>query len=806
MRRVFASTLLLIPLLGACRADPPLDSQAPERSGEAAAPAGLDARLARLCDALEARRVELHVPGMALAVVKDDAIVLARGFGLADLENMEPATAESLFAIGSTTKAFTAAVVAMQIDAGRMAWDDPVTSYLPYFALELDTDDPNARLSIADALSHRSGFMRMSLAWASGDVTREEVLRTAARAEAWRGYRKVFLYNNVMVMAAGEAAGVAAGSTWDELVRERILAPLGMTSTVLSTEEAQRDPRLAKGYTWDADRQQHVRLPMRHLGGIAPAGSINSNAVDVARWLRLMLARGAIDGERLIDDARFDEMWSVQTPMGGGADYGLGWMLREWNGRKVVEHGGNIDGFAAQVGLLPEERLGYVLLCNVSATPLQQGSLQMVWEHLLGAPEADAPAGAARRNAGDYTAYLGRYQADFGALRDTILTVQVDDTGALALDVPGQTLYALKSPDARGRWVFAVTDTIAVSFDEIADGRANVLVLHQGGLDLAAPREGWEYPVEIPLDQFERYLGRYAVPDEAEVLEVVVVHNHLAVDVPGQLAVELLPPVADGTRTARMGDRVRVRFVEADGRVASMLFIEGDKVLDCPRLDPPPPLLSLAELHARRGSPARAERLAALGGIRASGRTRAAQSGVRGTYELLVDGARRARTAMDFGRFGWIRSLIDGADAHQRTSLAPARELSADEIRQARHDHPLAAWGDWRDAFTGERIVGRGEVDGRPTLEVHLRDGELPIVMLDVDLETGDVLRWRESMLAPDVGQIATTIRFDDYRDVEGARIPFKTVIANDASGRIVIELDAVEARVAFPPNAFERP
>ena len=269
---------------------------------------------------------------MAIAVVMNDEVVLVRGFGLADLESQRPVTPDTIFAIGSTTKAFTTGVISTLVDEGRLSWDDPVTKYLPYYTLELDTDDPNAELTIADLCSHRSGFTRMSVAWASGKVPREEILRTAARAEAWDGFREDFHYNNVMYLAAGMAAGKVAGSSWDELVQTRILDPLGMDDTTLSVEDAQRDPRLASGYLWDSDLEgtqasSDARAQEHRARGFDQLKRCRDGAV-----VALMLGQGEYEGQQIIDSARFDELWSEQIDIAPGVDYGLGWMLQEWEG------------------------------------------------------------------------------------------------------------------------------------------------------------------------------------------------------------------------------------------------------------------------------------------------------------------------------------------------------------------------------------------------------------------------------------------------------------------------------------------
>jgi CubicO group peptidase (beta-lactamase class C family) len=347
----------------------------------------LQGRLDALVEQLEAQREELHIPGMALVIVKDDEILLAKGFGVSDVEQRTPVTPETLFAIGSSSKAFTTALIAMLVSERRMTWDAPITNYLPDFTLKVDSPVPDAAVTVRDLCCHRTGFTRMGLLWAGGQASRDEVLEVATGAEPWDVFRKNFHYNNVMYLAAGVAAGRVAGSDYDTLLRERLLEPLGMSSSNTSVTASQEDPRLSLGYRWDGDNEEYIHLPMRVLDTIAPAGAINSHVLDMAQWLRLQLGDGVIDGERLIDSDQIAVMRTPQIPIGGGTSYGLGWMLSEWNGLSVVEHGGNIDGFGAAVALLPEERLGFVLLTNVTITPLQSTARSMVWEAVLGSDQ-----------------------------------------------------------------------------------------------------------------------------------------------------------------------------------------------------------------------------------------------------------------------------------------------------------------------------------------------------------------------------------------------------------------------------------
>jgi len=273
-------------------------------------------RLEKMTRELETQRQEHHIPGMAMAIVQGDELIYSHGFGSADLENDTPVTPETLFAIGSTTKAFTASLIGMLVDEGKMSWDDPVTNFLPYFQLDIDTDDPDAAVTIRDLLAHRTGFTRMGILWASGKVGREELLRTATQAKPWSPFRQKFYYNNVTFLAAGMAAGVAAESSWDDLLAERIFRPLGMESSSSSLRGVAGDSRLSRGYVWREETQKHERLPMRHLESIAPAGAINANVLDLAQWLRFQLGHGRFQGETLLSEAAHGETWSKQMAIG----------------------------------------------------------------------------------------------------------------------------------------------------------------------------------------------------------------------------------------------------------------------------------------------------------------------------------------------------------------------------------------------------------------------------------------------------------------------------------------------------------
>jgi len=449
-----------------------------------------------------------------------------------------------------------------------------------------------------------------------------------------------------------------------------------------------------------------------------------------------------------------------------------------------------------------------VLLTNVGVTPLQGESISMVFEALLGEDQieesvADASVQAVEASVTSREPYLGEYEGSVGGIAGKDLTVLEED-GAMAVDVPGQMVYRLNEPDEEGRWVFKMTSAIAVSFTHVEQGQAQVLVMHQNGMDIECPRHGFEYPVEVPLEELEPFVGRYQFEmDEEKFIEVVLKNNHLAIDVPGQTQYELHLPDESGARLSRMTPEFGARFGEEDGRVVSMTLLERGEEVACRRVDVAAPLPSLEELHALRGSERRSAAIAAAGGLRMVARARFEQAGVEGTHTSLLQGLDRVSVRFDLGRFGFIESVVREDAAFERSSFEPYRELTGDRLRQTLHGTPAAAWGDWREVFDGEEIIGRGNLRGRETLRVVLTDGDLPPAKLDIDAETGDILRWREDAVLPGLGQLPVESSFFDYREVSGMSIPFRVEVSNDANGTLTLELQSVDVGQDFPEETF---
>jgi CubicO group peptidase (beta-lactamase class C family) len=756
----------------------------------------LQQKFDRLVEQLEQQRQTLHVPGMAIAVVKDDKVILAHGFGVANVEKETPVTPETIFAIGSSTKAFTSTLVGMLVDEGKMDWDDPMTRYLPYFQLNIDSSNEGDQPTLRDVLSHRTGFTRMGLLFASGKIPREEVLNDATKAEPYATFREKFYYSNVVYMSAGIAAGTVEGSDWDTLVKERIIGPLGMENTTTSVIQAEKDPRLALGYLWDEDLQAYEYKPMRNVDNIGPAGAINSNVLDMAHWLRLQLNHGEYEGRRLISEESLLETWKPEIDITSTVSYGMGWMIREWEGQRVIEHGGNVDGFSAQVAMLPESNLGFVLLTNASASPLPPMSINMVWDTLLKEPASAAGTGE------DYEPYFGDYIANFGQFKDVVFTVLVQN-GRLAVDVPGQQVFELKEPDAEGKWYFAITNEIAVSFERDQSDNVIGMKMYQAGMTFELPRAGIEIAPEIPLDKLQKYLGSYRSEELKMTVEVLIQNNRLAVDIPGQMIYELYPPDEDGRWFFRVTPEISVSFNETpDGKLASLTMYQAGMDFIMPQIESKR-LPTVAEIMALRDAAGNEEALEAMGNYRIESNIYSAQSGVRGTVSVYVGGPDRYRVDADYGKYGYSRTVVNGDRAWVESSFGPFQELRGQLLAQAKLGHPYVMTGDWRDYFDSIKVVRADILNDKEVYVMELKAGDLPTTTVYVDAKTGDVLLSKIISLQEGGIAIPVTTVSEDFREVHGIRTPSRSISSNEQSGRTIVEDETIETNISLDDDFF---
>ncbi len=339
-----------------------------------------------------------NVPGLSIAVVKDGEVLMSDGFGYRDLGRKLPVTTRTLFAIGSSTKAFTTMTMATLVDEGKLDWDAPVRRYFPWFAMH----DPFAtdRITPRDLVTHRSGLPRHDMLWYNNTTeTRRGILERIRYLQPNADFRTVWQYQNLMYLTAGYLAGELAGSDWETAVRERIFGPLGMTNSNFSVSTSQLSDDFALPYV---EKDDEVReMPFRNIDLVGPAGSINSNVEDMTKWLMLQLNKGKWGDKQLVSEAQIAEMHKghMQMPAtyypleeNSHPAYGLAWFIENYNGDTMVHHGGAIDGFLGLVAFLPKHNLGVVVQTNLSGNPVPFIVTYNVLDRLRGRKPSDTDA------------------------------------------------------------------------------------------------------------------------------------------------------------------------------------------------------------------------------------------------------------------------------------------------------------------------------------------------------------------------------------------------------------------------------
>jgi len=367
--------------------------QTPSKKSAAASSPASRPDLGDFDDFVAAQMKQWKVPGASIAVVQDGKIILLKGYGLRDVKNNLPVTPDTLFAIGSITKSFTVSLLGMLVDEGKLDWDKPVRDVMPDFRME--DEMATARMTPRDLVTHRSGLPRHDALWYNTTLTREEMVARLRYLEPSKDLRYQFQYNNLMFLTAGVLAQRVSGMRWEDLVRRRIFEPLKMSGSNFSVQDSQKAPDFAKPY--QNAKENVVEIPFRGIDEIAPAGAINSSAAEMARYLLFHLNHGEVDGKPLLTRSNSDAMQSPQMvipgalefPESGHSAYGMGFIITTYRGHKLVNHGGAIDGFEALLAFLPQDKIGVVVLTNLSAdkNPLPAVLYRNAMDRLLGLPQ-----------------------------------------------------------------------------------------------------------------------------------------------------------------------------------------------------------------------------------------------------------------------------------------------------------------------------------------------------------------------------------------------------------------------------------
>lgn len=353
------------------------------------------------CKAVDALVQHTHkywkVPGVAVAIVRDDKVIYLRGHGVRSVDDGAEITENTLFPIASCTKSFTTAAMALLVDEGKLSWDDPPRKYVPYFQLS----DPLAdrEVTLRDLVTHRTGLRDHMLLWYRSPLTPEERIRRFAFLPLDKPFRTTFQYQSTMFTVAGLAVAKASGMSWADFVQKRLLDPLDMKSTYFTTTAIAKIADKASPHSLDADKKPQ-RMEPYPMAEPEPAGSIHSSASDLSKWLRFHLRR-SLHAEgglpvRSLEATHtpqivipMDAIDRIQFPQTTQMSYGMGWVIQDHFGHRLLQHAGRIDGFRCHFTLVPKSRLGIALLCNLDHTRMNIALSNSLLQMLLGLPTRD---------------------------------------------------------------------------------------------------------------------------------------------------------------------------------------------------------------------------------------------------------------------------------------------------------------------------------------------------------------------------------------------------------------------------------
>jgi CubicO group peptidase (beta-lactamase class C family) len=551
---------------------------------------------------------KFEVPGMAIAIVKGKEIVYAKGFGLRDVERQLPVTADTLFAIGSSTKAFTTFVLGTLVDEGKIEWEKPLRNYIPWFKLY----DPSMteHLTVRDLVTHRSGLPRHDLVWYNNfESSREQFVRKLAYLEPSADLREKFQYNNLMFLTAGYLTEVITGKTWEEAVRARILDPLGMKRTDFSVVDMQKDGDFSQPYGKKDSKIE--KLPFRPITNLAPAGSINSSVNEMARWVTVHLNGGKYGDKKLAEGPTVDDMHIAHMVTGAtspeaeitGGEYGMGWFGDNYRGHRRVEHGGNIDGFSANVVLFPKDDFGMVVLTNLNGTPLRDLITQVVADRLLGLKPMDwINLGAARRALAEKESKEGAKKKAVTRIAGTVASHKLTEYAG-DYEHPG---YGILKVSANGDHLETTFNSIVTPlehwhYDTFNGGKVKDGVFEDMKFTFHTDVNGFVSSVSAPFEPsvkeivfvkkpdarlfdpafLARFTGDYSL--QGQTISIAIKGNALVANLPGQPQLDLMPSLS-GDFVLKQVSVVTLHFVSDDqGKVSAFELRQPGTVLTAKR-------------------------------------------------------------------------------------------------------------------------------------------------------------------------------------------------------------------------------
>lgn len=564
-------------------------------------------RLSGIEKELEKVLVDQKVAGYSVAVVYKDKIIYAKGFGYRDVENKKPVTPNTLFAIGSSTKAFTASILGQLEKEGKLKIDDLATKHLP--ELNFKYDYMNTGITIRDMMCHRTGLSRFDYSWyLFNTANRDSLLQRVKYMEPNVKLREKWQYNNFMFLAQGMIAEKITGKSWEDNIKERFFVPLKMTHSNTDIFATQKDADASLPYTVD-EKFEIKKVDYYNINGMGPAGSINSCANDMGNWVSTWIMGGKFNGTEIIPGSYLREASSSQMVASGGqpgkyadiqfGNYGLGWFLKSYRGHYLVEHGGNIDGFSASVGFYPSDSIGIVVLTNQNGSSAT-GTVRNIISDKLFALEPIAwnadikkALDEEQKKAKETPKYedtlrvknthpshpLADYAGLYGnpAFSEFMITLKND---TLWTFIAGEKnwlkhyhydVFEFVSADPKDNTEGSDEGHFLINFRAANDGKINAVSMELGEPDKPTVFERQSIKVELSSDDLSKYVGDYDL--EGITVKIYLKEKTLMVLVQGQPDYETIS-VGNDTFDLAIAKGYSVKFTVENGSSKAVTFIQ----------------------------------------------------------------------------------------------------------------------------------------------------------------------------------------------------------------------------------------
>ena len=543
-------------------------------------------------------------PGFAVAIVEGDKVIYSKGFGYRDYENEIPMDANTLLAIGSSSKAFTCSILGQLRQEEKISFNDSPIKYIS--ELRFYNEDLNSRIIIQDLMSHQTGIPRHDFSWyLFPTYSKDSLIQRIQYHEPFTGLRQQWHYNNFMFLTLGVIAERITGKSWEDNIRERFFQPLGMKRSNVSIEELEKSSNAAVGYELKKD-SIISKMDYYRIAGMSPAGSINSSVNEMSNWLITWINKGKFKGEQILPEYYVTEAMSSQAVINASlprkdfpdlhlANYGYGWVISSYRGHYRVEHSGGIDGFSANVAFYPSDSIGIVVLTNQNGSAVPSFVRNTVADRMLGTKRTDwaqefisrqkknkeAKVESSSSKVSDthpsheLQAYTGNYShSGYGQFE---ITNQLDSMFAnfkLKKYYLKHVHYDVFEPFEVSKTGIDTTDTGPLRFNFITSDAgeiASVRMKIEGALDHPIEFDHEPNEIDVDLATLEKYTGEYDLSG-TEIKIYIKNENTLYLFVAGQPEYEVIP-TDKHIFTFKTLDGFKVEFKESDDKSINQLIL-----------------------------------------------------------------------------------------------------------------------------------------------------------------------------------------------------------------------------------------